>query len=167
MNLNEKGYIMYDCGFTKANYRFRYRAGGILVHDNKVLFVKSANGDYYYVIGGGVRLGETSEMCVEREFLEETGIRAKPNHLLVVCENFFRESIEGLDWHTIEFYYYMKIIDDNLSVCRDKTDVGEKLVWLPIDKIHESEIKPSFIKRYLKKIITDKKIIHVIEDKDR
>lgn len=51
----------HDCGFKKGNNRFRYRTGGILIHDNKMLFVKSNFGNYYYMIGGGVHLGETSE----------------------------------------------------------------------------------------------------------
>jgi len=29
-------YVKYDCGFEKGNYWFRYRAGGILIHDNKI-----------------------------------------------------------------------------------------------------------------------------------
>lgn len=47
-------YMKYDCGFQKENNWFRYRTGGILIHDNKMLFVKSSIGDYYYMIGGGV-----------------------------------------------------------------------------------------------------------------
>ena len=63
-----------DCGFEKENNWFRYRAGAIIINDDKMLFVKSAIGDYYYMIGGGVHLGETSPNCIEREVLEETGI---------------------------------------------------------------------------------------------
>lgn len=37
----------YDCGFKKGDNWFRYRTGGILIHDNKMLFVKSNFGDYY------------------------------------------------------------------------------------------------------------------------
>ena len=81
---------MFDCGFTKENNWFRYRTGGFLIRKNKILFVKSSIGDYYYVIGGGVHLGETSETAIEREFFEETGIRAKADYLTVVCENFFK-----------------------------------------------------------------------------
>ncbi len=58
----------YDCGFEKGNNWFRYRTGGILIHDNKMLFVKSAVGDYYYMIGGGVHMGETSETCMVRNW---------------------------------------------------------------------------------------------------
>ena len=32
---------MFDCAFTKENHWFRYRTGGLIVYDNKMLFVKS------------------------------------------------------------------------------------------------------------------------------
>ena len=55
-----------------------------------MLFVKCAVGDYYYMVGGGVHMGETSQACIEREVYEETGIHACAEHLAVVCENFLR-----------------------------------------------------------------------------
>ena len=73
--------MKYDCGFVKGNNWFRYRTGGILIHNNKMLFVKSGIGDYYYMIGGGVHLGETSETCIEREIFEESGISTRVDHL--------------------------------------------------------------------------------------
>lgn len=162
--------MQYDCGFEKGNNWFRYRTGGILIHNNKMLFVKSAIGDYFYMIGGGVHMGETSEACIEREVFEEAGIHACVDHLAVVCENFFKGiggKIDGLDCHTIEFYYCMKILDDDLSLCKRMTDDGEELVWLPIEEIGTSKIKPIFIKENIHKIINESKTIHVIEERDR
>ena len=162
--------MKYDCGFEKGNNWFRYRTGGIIVHNNKMLFVKSSIGNYYYMIGGGVHLGETSETCIEREILEESGINARVDHLAVVCENFFKGvggTIAGMDCHTIEFYYYMKIIDDNMSLWKNVTDEGEALEWLPIEKIAESQIKPAFIKDYIQEMIQGKQTLHVIEERDR
>ena len=161
--------MKYDCGFEKGNNWFRYRAGGILIHNNKMLFVKSAIGDYYYIIGGGVHLGEKSETCIEREVFEEAGIRASVDHLAVVCENFFKGvggSIDGLDCHTLEFYYYMNILDD-VSLCKNITDDGEELVWIPIEKFEEMQIKPTFLKDYIHRIISEKQIIHVFDEGDK
>lgn len=161
--------MKYDCGIEKGNDWFRYRTGGIIIHDNKMLFVRSAIGDYYYMIGGGVHLGETSQNCIEREVFEETGLNACVDYLAVVCENFFRGiggTIDGLDCHTIEFYYYMKLLDD-VSVCNHTTDNGEELVWLTIDEIEKSKIKPDFIKERIREIVSEKKTIHVIEERDR
>ena len=99
----------YDCGFEKGNNWFRYRTGAILIHDNKMLFVKSAIGDYYY----------------------------------------------------------MNILDNGLDVCKNMTDEGEELVWLPIDEIKENKIKPRFIREYIDRIIGEGQMIHVIEERDK
>ena len=117
---------MKDICFTKENSWFRYRTGAFILKDDKMLFVKSKFGGYFYMIGGGVSLGETSVDCIEREILEETGIHAKVDRLAVVTEIFFKGEggiLEGLDCHTIEFYYLVKVIDD--SNVFSKTDDGE------------------------------------------
>ena len=162
--------MSYDCGFEKGNNWFRYRTGGIIVHDGKMLFVKSAVGDYYYMIGGGVHMGETSETCIEREVLEEAGIHAKADYLAVVCENFFKGeggSVDGCDCHTVEFYYRMTVSGEEANYCKPTTDNGEKLVWVPVEEIESSKIKPNFIKEKINEIINERKTIHVIEERDR
>ena len=58
---------MYDCGFTKENNWFRYRAAAIIVENDCVLFAGNENEDYFYSIGGGVHMGETAENAVLRE----------------------------------------------------------------------------------------------------
>lgn len=158
--------MKYDCGFSKENNRFRYRAGGLLVHDDRILFVKNAIGGYFYILGGGVHLGETSEHCIEREFLEETGIHAKAERLAVVCENFFRGEF-GEDCHVLEFYYLMKAEADVIENCKHTSDIGENLVWLPIEQITEYEIKPDFIKKSIREIICGSGILHVVNESDR
>lgn len=161
---------MYDCGFAKDNHRFRLRTGGIIIKDNKMLFVKCNVGNYYYMIGGAVQMGETTEKCVVREVFEEAGIKAETKHLAVVCENFFKGVggvIDGFDCHTLEFYYLMKIQEDVGFEVKTRTDEGEELVWIPIDEIPNSDIKPSFIKDYIREIINGDKIIHIIWEKDR
>ncbi len=161
---------MYDCGFTKGNHRFRFRTGGIIIKDNKMLFVKCNIGNYYYMIGGAVQLGETTEQCIEREIYEEAGIKVKAERLAVVCENFFKGVggvIDGFDCHTMEFYYLMTLQEDGEDINKKVTDEGEELVWVPIEEIPHSDIKPSFMKEHIQEIINGDKIIHIIWEKDR
>lgn len=162
--------MKYDCGFVKENNRFRYRTGGIIVYDNKMLFVKSNVGNYYYMVGGAVNMGEPSKSCIEREICEETGIQMCAERLAVVCENFFKGiggNIDGFDCHTLEFYYYMKFNNGDLNLLRSTTDIGEELVWLPIEQIEQYEIKPTFIKERIHQIISENNIIHIVEERDR
>ena len=162
--------MKFDCGFKKGNNWFRYRTGGIIINNNKMLFVKSAIGDYYYMVGGGVHLGETSKACIEREIYEETGMHTCAEYLTVICENFFKGhggSIDGMDCHTIEFYYRVNITDEQQKQCRQLTDDGEQLVWVDICEVKNSFVKPTFITDKIVEIMNSKNIIHVIEERDR
>ncbi len=85
---------MYDCGFTKENHWFRYRAAAIIVENNCVLFAGNEHEDYYYSIGGEVHMGETAEDAVLREVYEETGVRYEIDRLAVIHENFFTKTAE-------------------------------------------------------------------------
>ena len=75
-----------------------------------VLMSRNDIDDYYYSIGGGVHLGETSEQAVIREVFEETGVYYEVDHLAFVNECFFegKGSFQGKECHGIEFYYLMK-----------------------------------------------------------
>ena len=82
----------YDCGFTKDDRWFRYRAAGIIVEDGCVLFAGNDVDDYLYSVGGGVHVGETAEEAVVREVFEETGVRYAVDRLAFLHENFFEGS---------------------------------------------------------------------------
>ena len=98
---------MYDCGFTKENNWFRYRAAAIIIEDDCVLFAGNEHEDYYYSIGGGVHMGERAEDAVIREVFEETGVHYEIDRLAVIHENFFHENsgiLKGLNCHEISFF---------------------------------------------------------------
>ncbi|MBO4310519.1 MAG: NUDIX domain-containing protein [Lachnospiraceae bacterium] len=158
-----------DCFVFKGNDYFRFRAGGIIIHDNKMLFVKSDFGEkYYYMIGGCVHIGETTQSCIEREIEEEAGIKAKAERLAVLCENFFYGDggvIDRKNCHTIEMYYIMSVED--ISNLKSVSDDGEEIVWIPLDEVKNSFIKPAFIPERIDEILSENKIIHIIENRDK
>lgn len=160
---------MYDCGFTKENNWFRYRAAAIIVENECVLFVGNKNENFLYSVGGGVHMGETAEQAVLREVFEETGIHYEIDHLAVIHENFFDESngmLKGLNCHEICFYYLMKPrgtqeLHSNSYSCGAK----EEMHWIPIKDLDKYKAFPSFMKEYLstehcgiEHIITDERI---------
>ena len=58
--------------------------------------------------------------------------------------------------------------NEDLKLCKSKTDNGEQLVWLPLEEITLQEIKPTFLKEsIINNIINEKNIIHIIEERDR
>ena len=163
--------MSYDCGFTKENNWFRYRTGGFVICDGKMLFVKSEfMGGYYYMVGGGVTLGETSVQCIEREIFEETGMKLKADYLAVVCENFFKGVggvMDAKDCHVLEFYYVMKVTPEDIKNCKKITDQGEELAWVSVEDIKNVVIKPDFVRERIDEILNSKEVIHVLEERDR
>lgn len=128
---------MGDCGFTKDNDWFRYRAGAIIVEEDCVLVATNELEGYFYSIGGGVHVGESAEDAVRREVYEETGVHYEIDHLAVIHENFFDENggtIKGLNCHEICLYFLMnprgtKVLHSNSYTF----GVKEKMCWIPIN----------------------------------
>ncbi len=143
-----------DCCFCIGKDWFRYRVGAIIISDGYALFSYGEKCGYYYTVGGGVHIGETSEEAVLREVFEETGEEFSVERPLCLIENFFDGdgALEGLDCHTIELYYLMKPSEKKEYEKVSLTTGGdsEKMRWIPIDKLDEYDIRPVAAKELLK-----------------
>lgn len=157
---------MQDCGFTRENKWFRYRAAAIIIEEGYVLFAGNEIDDYYYSIGGGVHVGETSEQAVKREVLEETGVEYEIERLAVVHENFFNENqgtLKGMDCHEISMYFLMKPrVTKQLNSDSYSQGVRETMHWIPIKDLDKYKTFPTFLKEYLSKEHSG--IEHIITD---
>ena len=158
-----------DCCFTNENNWFRYRTGAIIIEDSCILFAENKSFNYLYTIGGGVHINETSESCVKREVLEETGVEYEIDYLAVIHENFFNDdkgSHKGMDCHEIAMYFMMKPRGTReLNSESYVMGVKETMHWIPVEDIHKYKAFPSFMKEYLqsgyngiKHIITDQRL---------
>ena len=144
----------YDCGFTRENKWFRYRAAAIIIEDEYVLFASNEKEKYYYSIGGGVHMGESAEEAVIREVYEETGVKYEVERLAFIHENFFvgDGSLEGKQCHEIAFYFLMKPRGTRKLNSNSYTQgVKENMYWLPINKLEEYRAYPMFFRDKLNK----------------
>lgn len=160
----------FDCGFTKENNWFRYRAAAIIVENGCVLFAGNSDEDCLYSIGGGVHMGETAEDAVKREVFEETGVEYEIERLAVIHENFFNQNnsaLKGFDCHEISFYFMMKPKGTQNLHSDSYTRFGtkEQMHWIPIEDLDKYKAFPSFLKEYLSKehctiehIVTDERV---------
>lgn len=145
---------MYDCGFTKENNWFRYRAAAIIIEDGCALFASNERDDYYYSVGGAVHMGETAEAAVLREVYEETGVHYEIDYLAVIHENFFYNNIgtpNTFDCHELSFYYMMKPRGTKELNSNSTDDLGEKefMNWIPLQDLDKVKAFPTFLKDYL------------------
>lgn len=157
---------MFDCGFTKEDNWFRYRAAAIIIEDDSVLFVGNEKEDYYYSVGGGVHMGERAEDAVLREVVEETGVHYEIDRLAIIHENFFNQksgTLKGLKCHEICFYFLMKPRGSKKLNSNSFTrGCKEQMHWLPIKDLAKYKAYPSFLKDYLSK--EHKDIVHIVTD---
>ena len=151
--------VSNDIGFqTGDNRRFRLRAAAIIIENGCVLFATNDKEKYYYSIGGGVELGETTEQASLREAKEETGILYEIERLAFIHENFFKRDdgeLKDISCHEITFYFLMKPRGTQQLDSHSKTDNGtvvEKMAWLPIDKLDEYDAYPLFFRDKLKNL---------------
>lgn len=157
-----------DCCFEQDGFWFRYRAAAIIIEEGCVLMAYSAQNNYYYSIGGGVHLGETSREAAAREAKEETGITYQPDRLVFTNESLFYEN--GKQCHVIEFYYLMKpkgrklIKNGSIMDAAKKTSdvVTEHLQWIPLEKFSEYKAFPEFFSEKL--IHMPETIEHLVSD---
>ena len=52
------------------NLNFKFRVSGIIIKNNKILFVDMDDSDFWCLPGGYVELGETTEQACLRELKE-------------------------------------------------------------------------------------------------
>ena len=153
-----------DLTLDVEGYKLNIRAGGVIIHNNKVLTHKSTNKNHYALPGGRVAIGENSEKTIKREIKEELGKDIEINDYIATIENFFE--MDNKKYHEIYFLYKIefeneedKKIESTLQNIEGKEDLHYE--WLDLEKIDEYNILPVCLKDILK---TKKFPVHLIND---
>lgn len=131
-----------DCTFTTGDKKFNLRVGAIITDGKRLLVTSDSRYDWYLVIGGRVKFGETAEAAILREIREELGVTAEIDRLYSINEKFFQ--ISGTIYHEVEFLFLIKPFDVSLidydAIHCDGSDCN--LVWLDIDKQPDKPVYP-------------------------
>lgn len=136
----------------------RTAARAIIVRNDELLVVriKSDEGEFLVLPGGGQNHGETLQSTVVREVNEELGLNVIVEDLAYVREyvgkNHSMHRIHG-HFHQVETVFYCRCDDFDLiggGKGQDRRQVG--FLWIPLSKIDQHPISPPG----LSKIITQK-----------
>lgn len=95
---------MPDLRLIVDDVAFAIRAVLICQRNGKLL-VEGGAYPFRNLPGGAVETGEALNAAAQREWLEETGLRASAVHLAGFVENFFE--LKGRRWHELGFYYHI------------------------------------------------------------
>jgi len=123
----------------------RIRVSGILKKDNKILFVKHRKkGEEYYLLpGGGVDFGETFEIALKREFLEEVNINVSVDRLCIISEGVDPKG----EKHIINLVFLVDYVSGEIILPDEERIVG--IEYLEISNLDDYIIYPN-IKKELK-----------------
>ena len=132
------------------------RVAILLETSSGFVFEKSKDG-YLFLLGGRVKLNETTQEATSREMFEELKLENIGIEMIAVIENFF--PIDGGKFHEINFVYKATLpqpIDLNVFA----SDNGNNgYCYVKADDFGEHDIRPKIIKEFLK---NKKPFVHLI-----
>ncbi len=119
------------------------RAYGILVHDDRIVLVRSALAEHdpplWWLPGGGIQFGETPEQTLEREFAEETGLSIHSPRLRSASAD-TRRRPNGDRVHTVRIIYEVSLAGGDLTHEVDGTSDQARWFFLhEIDTLNLAE----------------------------
>ena len=140
-----------DISFQAGNEKFNYRVCAMILHEGKILAMQDERSPYFYLPGGRVKMGETAEDAVIREIEEELNITARIIRPLWLNQGFFKEDVDGLQYHEICLYFLMDSSGTDLLSKGDEFSLREGkcwhcFEWLPYEQLQHEYFYPNFIK---------------------
>ena len=141
-----------DISFKINAEKFNYRVCAIMIDNDKILAMHDERSPYYYLPGGRVMIGETAEQAVIREIEEELGITPKISRPLWLNQAFFKEDVDGLNYHELCIYFLMNITDTDLLSKGNKFTLQERdhthnFEWIEFSQLENEYFYPLFLKK--------------------
>ncbi len=118
--------------------RLRVRACGLLVENERLLMVNHrslSKSDFWAPPGGGVDFGESAADCLQREMLEETGLKTEVADFLFACE-FIQKPL-----HAIELFFLLRRIGGVLVTGLDPEMKAEEQIINTVQFLRGDEIR--------------------------
>lgn len=142
---------------------FNHRVAAVIVHNNKLLAQKNVKTNEYYLPGGRINYGESSEEAIIREMQEELGVDITDYRTLWINECFFVDS--GTRFHEVGIYYLVNLKNTEFKHYELVFELTEEnrvntYEWLDIESIDSKDLYPLFVKTEIKN--PDKTLKHII-----
>ncbi|MEU1307795.1 NUDIX domain-containing protein [Streptomyces cinnamoneus] len=137
----------------------RNAATGLVVRDGHLLL---GRGDWpgpgtYWLPGGGQKTGESLAACVEREVLEETGVRVTAGPMIHLHEHIpwnHPGSPSTPHVHRIDAVFWCHLIEEPDALGGTVPDDGQTASeWVPVDKVAGLRFIPSSVQARLPGLI--------------
>lgn len=134
-------------------------AGGVVINSRRELLVVSelhrrSESPYYKLPGGALHAGEHIADCVQREILEETGVRTRFENL--VC---FRHW-HGYRYGKSDIYFVCRLAPLSEEIAMQEEEI-EECLWLPVKDYLASKNVSVFNKHIVKAALESPGVSHM------
>lgn len=130
-----------DISWRGPGGTFNLRVAAVISRGDNVLVCTVGRLGYWFLPGGRVRLGESSEAALTRELAEELGHELPGGKLALVAENIYlARTLE----HEIGLYYRLSwpepLAEDDLA---GGTEPGHTFRWVPLAGLGAERFEPA------------------------
>ena len=116
-------------------------ARGVCAVQGQVLLCQSKGATNTYLPGGHVEFREPARAALEREIVEELGLRAKAGKFLGCVEHVFRQKGE---WHTeINLVFELRIPGLKPGAPPPAQEEWIEFRWAPLAKLRQAKLEPA------------------------
>ncbi len=117
----------------------RVAVGALVIHENHLLLVRRGNSPgrgTWAVPGGSIRLGETLRHAVERETMEETGLRIRADHPVHTFDLIQHDPKDRIRYHYVIVDFIGRYLSGELRPGDDALEAR----WVAIEDLHRYEV---------------------------
>lgn len=125
-------------------------ARGLLEYRGHVLLCQSVAGGYCYLPGGHVEFKEGARAAVERELVEECGLRVRAGELVLVTEGTFKAG--GKRHHELNLVFHV----EQRGAWKGATpppikslEAEIRFLWVPTGELGAMDVRPDAIRDWL------------------
>jgi 8-oxo-dGTP diphosphatase len=134
-------------------YPFNVRVYGVLINQGNVLVADEFIRGHFVTKfpGGGLEFGEGTRDCLQREFMEETGLHVTIGDHLYTTD-FFQQSAFRPNDQVLSIYYHVHpnepinlvtktaLFDFEPAAIADPNGEAEVFRWIPVNEFHEDAL---------------------------
>ena len=145
-----------DINIRIEDYILNCRAVALIVNNDRILFQKRKQDEFWALPGGKIRVGETTKETIMRELKEELGLKNfEAGDVATVSEYFFEYGKDK--YHQFIFGHKVQVNNNEWILKSNEFDGIEKqenlvFKWFELEELGTAPIKPDFLKEQLENI---------------